>query len=477
MDWQDLRQRENPLVVLADPGSRYREQMIQQLNNHPCRVITVADEDDLRLLLGERVVDLLVVHEQFSQGAFSWVQRMFGRGNGVSVPVWFMVDQERADLTALVRECGGIDWLSPPFVDQNSWNYFVGVLRLKQENLELVKREMQAKRRFNEVVEDLKVGVVQVTVDPPSRFLYGNSYAWQQLGYQSEEEMLAGSPLDHYVEPEQRELLLRELRRAGFVNNFEVLLRRLDGETRWSRLTMSAIYDEKGQISKANCLIEDITEEKAQREALARTNRQLEMMADSTVMALSSLLEIRDPYTAGHQFRVAELAEAIGRELGFDADRQNAVRIAGLLHDIGKVYVPAELLTRPGRITENEFRLIKDHPVVGYRILEKVEFRWPVAEYVLQHHERMDGSGYPRGLQGDDIALEARIISVADVVEAMSSHRPYRPSLGIEAALQEVRSRASGHFDAEVVDCCLQLFKQKKFNFSGVDDNLWRTLS
>lgn len=476
MDWQSFRKREKPLVVLADPGSRYREEMIRNLHRYPCLSITVSDEDDLRLLLGERIIDLLVVHENFAGGGFSWVQRMFGRGNGVSVPVWFFSDTVRADLPALVQECGGIGYFSFPVNEQTDWNFFNAVLRLKQENLEAVRRELDAQQRFSEVVEDLKVGVVQVTVDEPSRFIYGNSYAWQQLGYTSAAEMLDGSPVTHYVDPAQRAVLMRELKRTGFISNYEVLLRRLNGETRWSRLTLSPVYDERGLISRANCLIEDVSEEKARREELARKNIQLERMVDSTVMALSSLLEIRDPYTAGHQLRVAELAEAIAGELGFDSDRRKAVHTAGLLHDIGKVYVPAELLSRPGHITENEFRLIKDHPVIGNRILGKVEFPWPVADFVLQHHERLDGTGYPAGLTGDAISLEARIISVADVVEAMSSHRPYRPSLGIDSALQEIRIRSGSCFDPEVAEICTRLFTKQGFEFSAVFDSLWHRL-
>jgi len=176
-----------------------------------------------------------------------------------------------------------------------------------------------------------------------------------------------------------------------------------------------------------------------------------------------NLSEMRDPYTAGHERRVAEIAVAIGAEMGFDAPRREGLRVAGYLHDVGKISIPAELLSKPGKLSAVEFSLIKSHAEQGFEVLKNVEFPWPVAQVALQHHERVDGSGYPRGLKGEEILLEARIMAVADVMEAMSSHRPYRVGLGIPAALAEIERGRGTAYDADAADACLRLFREKQF--------------
>ena len=182
-----------------------------------------------------------------------------------------------------------------------------------------------------------------------------------------------------------------------------------------------------------------------------------------TIRAIALTVEKRDPYTAGHQSRVADLAAAIAQEMGLDADRIEGMKLGAMIHDIGKIYVPAEILNRPGRLSVHEFGMIKTHPEVGYDIIKDVKFPWPVALMVLQHHERMDGSGYPKGLKGEEIILEARILAVADVVEAITAHRPYRPALGFDVALAEIEAKRGQLYDPNVVDACLRLFREKGY--------------
>ena len=186
-----------------------------------------------------------------------------------------------------------------------------------------------------------------------------------------------------------------------------------------------------------------------------------------TIQAISATAESRDPYTAKHQLKVTELAVRIGEEMGLTEAQREALYVTGMLHDIGKIAIPAEILSKPSELTEVEMQLICCHPQMGYDILKNIEFPWPVAEYVLQHHERLDGSGYPNGLSGEQIRLEARIVAVADIVEAMSSHRPYRPAVGIDAALDEIRTNAGRLYDEVVVDACLSLFQNKGFAFES----------
>jgi PAS domain S-box-containing protein len=202
---------------------------------------------------------------------------------------------------------------------------------------------------------------------------------------------------------------------------------------------------------------------RAQRHAVARLQRTME----STILALANTLELRDPYTAGHQRRVAKLGKALALRIGLDAERAEAIYLAGMIHDIGKIYVPAEVLSRPGKLTSLEFSLVKTHVEAAYGILNPIDFSWPLADIIHQHHERLDGSGYPRGIRGDEILLDARIVAVADVVEAMSAHRPYRPGLGIDAALEEIARGKNTLFDAGVVDGCIALFREDNFDFDS----------
>jgi putative nucleotidyltransferase with HDIG domain len=183
----------------------------------------------------------------------------------------------------------------------------------------------------------------------------------------------------------------------------------------------------------------------------------------ATVQSIALIVEAKDPYTSGHQERVSHLAEAIAKEMGLTEDRQDFVRTASIIHDLGKVSVPSELLSKPTKLSELEFNIIKVHSQAGYNILKDIDFPWPVADVVLQHHERMNGSGYPHGLEGDDIFLEARILAVADVVEAIAFHRPYRPLLGIDFALEEISRNKGILYDADAVDACLKLFQEKSY--------------
>jgi len=192
---------------------------------------------------------------------------------------------------------------------------------------------------------------------------------------------------------------------------------------------------------------------------------ELQETLEGTIFALTMTVEYRDPYTSGHQQRVSDLASAIAKEMGFPKDKIMGIRMAGVLHDIGKIAIPVEILSKPGRLSKTEFELIKNHSQVGYDILNSIKFPWPLSQIILQHHERMDGSGYPNGLLGNEILIEARIIGVADVVEAMASHRPYRPALGIDKALEEISNNKGKYYDAEAANACLRVFKNKKFEF------------
>ena len=214
--------------------------------------------------------------------------------------------------------------------------------------------------------------------------------------------------------------------------------------------------------------LQDISEQVRLQEESERNLLRLNKSMEDAIQAVAATIEKRDPYTAGHQRRVAQLAERLALAMDLPEDTIHGIRLTASIHDIGKIHVPAEILSYPGQLPEIEFSLIRQHPKVGYDILKNVDFPWPVAEIVYQHHEHLDGSGYPRGLQGDQIMLASRIITVADVVEAIALYRPYRPGLGIETALAEIEQHHGSYYDPAVVDTCLRLFREQGFEFSDV---------
>ncbi|HUN56124.1 MAG TPA: PAS domain S-box protein [Smithella sp.] len=229
------------------------------------------------------------------------------------------------------------------------------------------------------------------------------------------------------------------------------------------QLHIKNVYDAQGHVIAADVVAHDITERKKAEEKLQHTLESLRKAVGTTIQVLVSAVESRDAYTSGHQAKSADMACAIAAEMGLSEDKIEGLRMAGLIHDIGKLSIPAEILSKPTKLTEIEFSLIKEHSRSGYEMLKDVESPWPLAEIVYQHHERMDGSGYPRKLKGDEILMEARILAVADVVEAIASHRPYRAAMGIEAALEEIEKYKGVLYDNAVVDACLKLFKEKGY--------------
>jgi PAS domain S-box-containing protein len=291
--------------------------------------------------------------------------------------------------------------------------------------------------------------------DSELRYLYVNPQLVALLG-RSEADLLGRTP-EELWEPEvaasARALCARAL--AGEVVDLVERWPVADGELDVHSLAF-AVHGE-GDETLLGGLMFDVTEQYEAQRQLARHAEGLRRTAEGAVLAMGSMVERRDPYTAGHERRVAELAAATAARMGLDERRLEALRLAALIHDVGKISVPAEILSKPGRLTPTEFELIKVHAQAGHDVLQPVAFESPVAEMVLQHHERIDGSGYPQGLSGDDILLDARVMAVADVCAAMTSHRPYRPGLPADAAVAELREGSGARYDPDAVEACLQV--------------------
>ena len=323
----------------------------------------------------------------------------------------------------------------------------------------------EAEERFRGLVEQSIAGIYIIQDE---KLTYVNPRAAEIIGLGSADELIGSDPLRWVVESDRAEVArnMRQLLRG------EVQTLALDfGVTRRDgveiRIGANATRAKShGKLAIVGVL-QDISEKKRAEEEVLRYIEQLRATLNGTIEVVEIISEMRDPYTAGHERRVAKVAVAIAAELGLDAHRQEGIRVSGNLHDVGKIIVPAEILAKPTRLTPIEYALVQGHVRAGYDVLKGVNFPWPVAQVVLQHHERMDGSGYPQGLQGDAILLEARIMAVADVVEAMSSHRPYRPGLNIEVALEEIERNRGIKYDSSVVDACLRLFREQGYQLPG----------
>lgn len=323
----------------------------------------------------------------------------------------------------------------------------------------------ESKQRYKDLVE--KAGVAILIDDFEGNLRYCNKKYAEMFGYTMEE--MKGQSIDTLVYPDDVPTVRRyhrgRVRGKDVPSKYECRGIRKDGSTINIEVNAVALR-ENGGIVGTRCYIWDITDRKRAEEEKQNIYEKLRKGLEETINALSSAVETRDPYTAGHQQRVANLASAIAREMNLSEAQVEGIRMAGVVHDVGKIRVPAEILSKPGAIDEIDFSIIKSHPQIGFNILRKIEFPYLVGQIILQHHERLNGSGYPAGLSGEKILLEAKILAVADVVEAMASHRPYRPALGVDKALKEISRNKGILYDPKVVDACLKLFRQKKFRLS-----------
>lgn len=319
-------------------------------------------------------------------------------------------------------------------------------------------RELRnSEERYRSIFENSVIGIYQSTLE--GKYIEANLALVKMLGYDSKEELLK---LDI-----PKRLYLSEKDRPNHENRnkpFIIQLKKKEGTTIWAEISSKTIY-ENGIPKYYQGVVRDITEKIGAEENLKQSYIKIQETLNATIKTISNIVETKDPYTAGHQVRVARLCTAIAEKLGFDKKKINAINIAALIHDIGKIGVPASILSKPSRLSGIEFEMVKTHSEIGYNIIKEIDFGFPIAEIIYQHHERLNGSGYPRGLKGSDIMSEAKILAVADTVESMSTHRPYRPALGIDKALKELKEGRGVLYDIDVVDTCIGVFRENKFNF------------
>ncbi|MFW6121944.1 MAG: MEDS domain-containing protein [Petrotogales bacterium] len=380
-----------------------------------------------------------------------------------------------------------------------SVKYSVGIYRLKEKAkeykprppfiIELAKERLESSARLigamverSQVMEELKAinTRLQMAYEGAGLGIWDQDFRtnkvvrtgkWaKMLGYKPEEidEMIdAWKELIHPEDKERVEEVIQKTN-AGVTDEFKVAhrLKCKSGEYKWV-LNWGRIIerDSNGNPIRSTGIHIDIDELRKTQEALKESMNQLKKISESAINALASAVDLRDPYTAGHQRKVAQLAVKIAEKMKLDPERIDTLRLAALVHDAGKIQVPSEILNKPGKLSYLEMSLIKEHPTAGWKLFKNIDFTYPLAEMIYQHHERLDGSGYPRGLVDKEILLEAKILAVADVVEAMSSHRPYRQALGIDAALEEIEKNAGKLYEPKVVKVCIKLFREENFEF------------
>lgn len=341
--------------------------------------------------------------------------------------------------------------------------------RYISEQIEAEENTARVSRQLERILSAVGEGIYGVNKDGITTFV--NPAAARMLGYEQDEligrahhEMVRQGTAEGVRHSDDDCPISTVFRDGKAHRGTDQIFWRKDGSKFITEFSCVPIIED-GVVIGAVSTFADITERKQAEEKLQVSLNNLRRGLAGTIQAMAMIVETRDPYTAGHQRRTTNLARAIAQEMGLADEKVDGIRMAGVIHDLGKISVPAEILSKPGSINDLEYNLIKIHAEAGYDILKGIDFPWPIAQIVLQHHERLDGSGYPMGLTGDDIILEARIMAVADVVEAMASHRPYRPAHSVEEALEEILDKRGVALDPDAVDACVRLFREKNFTF------------
>lgn len=339
----------------------------------------------------------------------------------------------------------------------------IGTIQDITERKQMEDEILESEHRYRSIVENAQEGIFQASTDT-KRIAVNNAFA-TMLGYDSPQDVyncISDVSRQVVVDPHEFQKVRDILRRDSSIKSYETQLYRKDKSLIWVSMSVTAIQDNEGGVVYHG-IMEDITPKKKLEQERQANLQSLRKSLGATIKAMSATVEARDPYTAGHQRRVSDLARSIATEMKLSRDQIDCIRLGGMIHDLGKISVPSEILTKPTRLSDLEFELIRTHSEAGYSILKDIDFPWPIARIVLEHHERINGSGYPNKLKGDELLLESKIISIADVVEAISSNRPYRPAVGIHAALEEIEKNKGILYDSVATDACLKLFREKHY--------------
>ncbi len=428
-----------------------RGQHFFSANEKMCKMLGYTKEE----LLSMSVSD---IHPKES---IAYVHQQFARIVAKEVPVVQNIPLLKKDKTVFFADVSG----SAMNVDKE--DYLIGIFRDITERKQAEEKLRKSEANLKEAQTQTHIGSWEVDIAGRKDFWSDEMYRIFEIDPQSGQRSFAD--ILSKIHPDDRERIGSGFKQAlagqkPLHDEFRIVLS--GGRQKIIEARGNPVFDDNGRMTHYIGTSQDITERKQAEEKLRQSLEQLRRAINTTIQVLVSALEARDPYTTGHQSRATDLACTIAEEMELAKEQIEGIHLAGIIHDIGKLSVPAEILSKPTRLTTLEFDLIKQHPQSGFEMLKNVESPWPLAQIVYQHHERINGTGYPRKLKGDDILLEARILAVADVVEAMASHRPYRPSLGIDVAIEEIEKNRGILYDAAAVDACIKLFREKGYHLT-----------
>jgi len=379
--------------------------------------------------------------------------------NHYKIPVIFLTNASIDNNLERIRKINPFGYLIKP-INKNELKASIELALLK---FSMEKKLIESEERYATILNSISDAVI--VTDQDSDITYMNPVAEKLTGYDL--NTVQGKQFDKLIifEKYQNE---NDGENQSIENSPEKISLIIPNGLKLPVDYRISIQKDNSGSNIGNVIVfRDISESIKSEDKLRESLKMLRHAMGGIIQAIAYTVEQKDPYTAGHQRKVANIARLIAKKMDLSYDKIDGIRMAGVIHDLGKISVPAEILSKPGKITDPEFNLIKSHPQIGYDILKNIDFPWPIAEIVYQHHERLDGSGYPRGLSGDSIIIESRIIAVADVIEAMASHRPYRPSMGIDMALDEISKHQGLLYDKDVVDTCLMIFRDEGYT---IDD-------
>lgn len=439
------------LIIENDPDSvRFLTKLIDELGYHLAGIAT--SEEEARRLIGSTRPNLLIIDSSLSKDIdLPETARRIRKFH--NLPLIFIISSTDDQTLRTILSFGQAGYLVKPF-GTNELSAAVDRALISHERDEWLK---ESELRFFTVLNS--IGDAVFVMDRDDRITYANPVAERILEMTIDE--LVGRRLSEVME-------IRYVDASSLDGDDQADISYTYFTSKSGRhvpidFNISSITDISGDKIGAVIILRDDTAHINAEIGIRKSYRRIKKAVSGIIHAMAQTLETRDPYTAGHQRRVAEIARNIAIEMALSEDTIEGIFMAGLIHDLGKIAIPTEILSKPGRLSSIEMDLIRTHPQIGYDILKNLEFPWPLAEMVYQHHERQDGSGYPQGLKGDEILIGSRILCIADVVEAMASDRPYRPSLGIESTLEEIAAKSGALFDKEAASICVRLFREKNY--------------
>ena len=459
--------------ILVVDDEQYITKLVERTLEDAGYVVTVANDGNSALaMLAEREPDLVLLDIRMPGKSGTELLAEIKTSYPDTAVIMATVVTDTHTAVQCMKD-GAYDYITKPFdLDE----VVLSVRRaLEERRLELENRDYQqhllqkveeqlrvSEVKYRSLFEDSMDGVHISTRD--GKYVDVNQAMSAMFGY-SREEMIGMDTRKVYVNPADRDKFQQDIEPKGYLKDYEMKCRKQDGTEIYCVLASTMRRDNGGSILGYQGIVRDVTEHKQIEKERKQMIEELRATVEGSMQAIGFMSETRDPYTAGHQQRVTKIACAIAEEMNLPEEQKEIIRMAAMLHDIGKICVPAEILNKPGKLSEIEMSMIKNHPKVSCEILKTVNLPLPVCPVVLQHHERINGSGYPKGLSEKDIRLEAKILAVADIVEAMASHRPYRPALGIDKALEEISQNRGILYDSNVVDACLKVFADKRIKF------------